>query len=45
MDEPFSAIDPIARDRLQAEFLRLQAEVRKTIVFVTHDVEEAVRLG
>jgi osmoprotectant transport system ATP-binding protein len=45
MDEPFSAIDPIARDRLQGEFLRLQAEVRKTIVFVTHDVEEAVRLG
>ena len=45
MDEPFSAIDPIARDRLQAEFLRLQAEVRKTIVFVTHDIEEAVRLG
>ncbi len=45
MDEPFSAIDPIARDRLQVEFLRLQAEVRKTIVFVTHDVEEAVRLG
>ena len=45
MDEPFSAIDPIARDRLQMEFLRLQAEVRKTVVFVTHDVEEAVRLG
>ena len=45
MDEPFSAIDPIARGRLQSEFLRIQAEVRKTIVFVTHDVEEAVRLG
>ena len=45
MDEPFSAIDPIARDRLQGEFLRLQAEVRKTIVFVTHDIEEAVRVG
>jgi len=45
MDEPFGAVDPIARDRLQAEFLRLQQEVRKTIVFVTHDVEEAVRLG
>jgi len=45
MDEPFSAIDPIARDRLQGEFLRLQQEVRKTIVFVTHDIEEAVRLG
>lgn len=45
MDEPFSAIDPIARDRLQAEFLRLQTEVRKTVVFVTHDIEEAIRLG
>jgi osmoprotectant transport system ATP-binding protein len=45
MDEPFSAIDPIARDRLQSEFLRLQAEVRKTVVFVTHDIEEAIRLG
>ncbi len=45
MDEPFSAVDPIVRTRLQEEFLRLQAEVRKTIVFVTHDVDEAVRLG
>jgi osmoprotectant transport system ATP-binding protein len=45
MDEPFGAIDPISRDRLQGEFLRLQAGVRKTIVFVTHDVEEAVKLG
>ena len=45
MDEPFGAIDPITRDRLQKEFLRLQAEVRKTVVFVTHDIEEAVRLG
>jgi osmoprotectant transport system ATP-binding protein len=45
MDVPFGAVDPIARDRLQSEFLRLQEEVRKTIVFVTHDVEEAVRLG
>ena len=45
MDEPFGAVDPIARGRLQEEFLRLQAEVRKTIVFVTHDIEEAVRLG
>jgi len=45
MDEPFGAVDPIARDRLQSEFLRLQEEVRKTILFVTHDVEEAVRLG
>ncbi len=45
MDEPFGAIDPITRDRLQVEFLRLQSEVRKTIVFVTHDIEEAVRMG
>ena len=45
MDEPFSAIDPIARDRLQAEFLRIQERVGKTIVFVTHDIDEAVRLG
>jgi osmoprotectant transport system ATP-binding protein len=45
MDEPFGAIDPINRDRLQDEFLRLQAEVRKTVVFVTHDIEEAVKLG
>jgi osmoprotectant transport system ATP-binding protein len=45
MDEPFGAVDPIARDRLQLEFLRLQGEVRKTIVFVTHDLDEAVKLG
>jgi osmoprotectant transport system ATP-binding protein len=45
MDEPFSAVDPIARARLQEEFLRLQAAVGKTIIFVTHDVDEAVRLG
>ena len=45
MDEPFGAIDPITRGRLQDEFLRLQREVRKTIVFVTHDLEEAVHLG
>ncbi|MEH1099274.1 ABC transporter ATP-binding protein [Micromonospora sp. CPCC 205561] len=45
MDEPFSAVDPIVRTRLQEEFLRLQAEVRKTIVLVTHDLDEAVRLG
>ena len=45
MDEPFSAVDPIVRDQLQEEFLRLQDEVRKTILFVTHDIEEAVRLG
>jgi osmoprotectant transport system ATP-binding protein len=45
MDEPFGAIDPITRARLQDEFLRLQAEVKKTVVFVTHDVEEAIKLG
>jgi osmoprotectant transport system ATP-binding protein len=45
MDEPFGAIDPITRARLQNEFLRLQSEVRKTVVFVTHDIEEAVKLG
>jgi len=45
MDEPFGALDPISRQRLQAEFLRLQRELRKTVVFVTHDVEEAVVLG
>ena len=45
MDEPFGAIDPITRDRLQNEFLRLQAELKKTIVFVTHDIDEAVKMG
>jgi osmoprotectant transport system ATP-binding protein len=45
MDEPFSAVDPIVRARLQEEFLRLQATVRKTIVLVTHDIDEAVRLA
>jgi osmoprotectant transport system ATP-binding protein len=45
MDEPFAAVDPIARERLQSEFLRLQEQVRKTIVFVTHDIDEAIRLG
>ncbi|WP_103500406.1 MULTISPECIES: ABC transporter ATP-binding protein [unclassified Streptomyces] len=45
MDEPFGAVDPVVRDHLQNEFLRLQAEVRKTVLFVTHDIEEAVRLG
>lgn len=45
MDEPFSAVDPIVRGRLQEEFLRLQATVRKTVLFVTHDVDEAVRLA
>jgi osmoprotectant transport system ATP-binding protein len=45
MDEPFGAIDPINRGRLQNEFLRLQALVRKTIVFVTHDIDEAIKMG
>ena len=45
MDEPFSAVDPVVRDELQAEMLRLQSELRKTIVFVTHDIDEAVKLG
>jgi osmoprotectant transport system ATP-binding protein len=45
MDEPFSAVDPIVRVRLQDEFLRLQRTVRKTIVFVTHDLDEAIRLA
>ncbi len=45
MDEPFAATDPITRERLQDEFLRLQREVRKTIVFVTHDVDEAIKMG
>ena len=45
MDEPFGAIDPINRSRLQDEFLRLQARVRKTVVFVTHDIDEAIKMG
>ncbi|MDT0302364.1 ABC transporter ATP-binding protein [Streptomonospora wellingtoniae] len=45
MDEPFSAVDPVVRAGLQDELLRLQAELRKTVVFVTHDIEEAVKLG
>ncbi|WP_121193478.1 ABC transporter ATP-binding protein [Motilibacter peucedani] len=45
MDEPFSAVDPIVRDRLQLEFLRLQEEIHKTVVLVTHDIDEAVRLA
>jgi osmoprotectant transport system ATP-binding protein len=45
MDEPFGAVDRVTRDRLQAEFLRIQRETRKTVVFVTHDIDEAVRLG
>jgi osmoprotectant transport system ATP-binding protein len=45
MDEPFGAIDPINRERLQNEFLRLQRELKKTIVFVTHDIDEAIKMG
>jgi osmoprotectant transport system ATP-binding protein len=45
MDEPFGAIDPINRERLQNEFLRLQSEIRKTVLFVTHDIDEAVKMG
>lgn len=45
MDEPFSAVDPVVRDELQAEMLRLQSELRKTVVFVTHDIDEAITLG
>jgi len=45
MDEPFGAIDPITRERLQDEFLRIQEEIQKTIVFVTHDLQEGLKLG
>ena len=45
MDEPFGAVDPVTRQRLQNQFLELQAELKKTIVFVTHDIEEAAKLG
>ena len=45
MDEPFGAIDPINRERLQNEFLRLQAEISKTVLFVTHDIDEAIKMG
>ncbi len=45
MDEPFSAVDPIVREQLQDEFLRLQGELGKTIIFVTHDIDEAIKLG
>lgn len=45
MDEPFSALDPITREQLQNELLRLQASLNKTIVFVTHDIDEAIKLG
>ena len=45
MDEPFGAVDPITRARLQHELLRIQSELRKTIIFVTHDIDEAIMLG
>ena len=45
MDEPFGALDPITRARLQHELLRIQHELRKTIIFVTHDIDEAILLG
>jgi osmoprotectant transport system ATP-binding protein len=45
MDEPFSAVDPVVRAQLQDEFLRLQGELGKTIVFVTHDIDEAIKVG
>jgi osmoprotectant transport system ATP-binding protein len=45
MDEPFGAIDPITRERLTNDFLRLHAEVRKTVIFVTHDIDEAIKVG
>src|SRR5260370_33330137 len=45
MDEPFGAIDPITRDRLQDDFLRLHRQGRKTSIFVTHDIDEAIRMS
>jgi osmoprotectant transport system ATP-binding protein len=45
MDEPFGALDPITRDRLQNEFLRLHNQIRKTVIFVTHDIDEAIKMG
>jgi osmoprotectant transport system ATP-binding protein len=45
MDEPFGAIDPITRERLQNDFLRLHRQVRKTVIFVTHDIDEAIKMG
>ena len=45
MDEPFGAIDPIARDRLQNDFLRLHRQIPKTVIFVTHDIDEAIKMG
>lgn len=45
MDEPFSALDPISREKLQDDLIKLQTQIKKTIVFVTHDIEEAMKLG
>jgi len=45
MDEPFGAVDPLTRERLQAQFIRIQQELRKTIILVTHDLDEALKLG
>jgi osmoprotectant transport system ATP-binding protein len=45
MDEPFGAVDPIVRERLQNELLRLQEDLAKTILFVTHDIDEAIKMG
>jgi osmoprotectant transport system ATP-binding protein len=45
MDEPFGALDPLTRERLQNEFLRLQGLVQKTVIFVTHDIDEAIKVG
>ena len=45
MDEPFGALDPITRARLQQEFLRLHQEIDKTVIFVTHDIDEAITMG
>ncbi len=45
MDEPFGAIDPINRDQIQDEFMRLQARLKKTIVFVSHDIHEAIKMA
>ena len=45
MDEPFSALDPISREKLQDDLLELQTKIKKTIIFVTHDIQEAMKLG
>jgi osmoprotectant transport system ATP-binding protein len=45
MDEPFGALDPITRSRIQNEFLRLQKQIKKTVIFVTHDIDEAIKMG